>query len=484
MADKDKKSKNEFGSVEKVINVIKPMEDIERLRANDRAKIDTLFNGKRPYTKEEEEKNQIPVNVNWGMGKKVMRDANNQVNSALLHPGTLFQCTLEHGQVDKRDEWSQSFTKNIHIPLQRGKSGKKHASLMKNRNASLCMHGIGALMWYNPFRWMARFVGLEDLLIPTETYSDFSNLRYFAVNLYLTTGELMDMTYGDTVKPGWNKKMVDGILKAMKEVHSEGIPPTWRDQPEAMQNVLKENRGYYYSDAIPKIRCRWFFYQKIDEPKKWYRVMILREAYGEVKPSMDFLFDGQDEPFADDIDQILSVQYGDNNFVAPLKFHAVRGLGVDLYAPIEELNRLFCEFIWAVHIDFRILFRIKDPADRDRLKQIVLSQFGTIPEGMEMLKREERYQIDPSLFDQAVGVMRDNLQESSSSFVKDTNDGTEKEMTAKEATIRLNQANSMVSSMLQSLYFQEGFYYEEIVRRFCRNDKDDPEVAAFRKRCI
>jgi hypothetical protein len=484
MADKKNKDKREFGTCEKVVAVIKPMEDIERYRAEDRAKINNLFNGKRPYTKEEEEKNQIPVNVNWGMGKKVMRDANNQINSALLHPGILFNCALEKGQIDKRTEWSAKFTDNIHIPIQRGKSGKKHSWLMKNRNASVCMHGIGAMMWINQQKWMPRFVGLEDLLIPTETYCDFSNMRYFAVNMYLTTGELIDMTFGDYAKPGWNKEMVDGILKSMKNLTSEGVPPTWRDQPEAMANIWKENRGWYYSDATPKVRCRWFFYQEIDNPKKWYRVLILREAYGDVKPSTGFLFDGSDEPFADDIDEILQVQYGDNNFVAPLKYHVVRGLGVDLYAPIEELNRLFCEFIWAVHIDFRILFKIKDPADRDRLKQIVLSQFGTIPEGMEMLKRDERYQVSPDLFNEAVGVMRDTMQESSSSFVKDTNDGTEKEMTAKEATIRLNQANTMVSSMLQSLYLQEGFYYEQVVKRFCYEKSTDPQVKTFQEKCI
>lgn len=473
---------NEFGTCEKILKVIQPMQDIERLRAADRAKVDALMNGRPPYTAAEVEKNNIPVNVNWGMGKKILRDANNQVNSALLHPGTLFTCTLEAGQQDKRDEWSQAFTKNIHIPLQRGVSGKKHGYLIKNRNASVCLHGIGAMLWPNSFRWMPRFVGLEDLLIPTETYCDFSNMRYFAVNMYLTPGELMDMTQGDMVHKGWNKNMIAEILKNMEQTEAEGVPPTWRDQPEAMQNVMKENRGFYYSDATRKIRCHWFFYQQIDKPKKWYRMLVLREAYGDVKPDQGFLFDGSSEPFADDIGQILSVQYGDNNFVAPLKYHAVRGLGVDLYAPIEELNRLFCEFIWAVHVDFRILFKIKDPQDRDKLKQIVLAQFGTIPEGMEMLKRDERYQVSPELFAEAAGVMRSTLQESSTSFVKDVNESS-KVMTAKEATIRSNEANILVSSMLQSLYFQEGFYYEEVVRRFLKKDSADPEVVEFRNRC-
>lgn len=484
-ADKNSSDKKEFGTIQKVLSVIKPCEDIERLRAIDRAKIDRLMNGQPPYSPDEAAKNQIEVNVNWGLGKKIMRDANNQVNSALLHQGIMFNCFPEQGQIDKRDEWSMAFTKNIHKPLQRGQSGIRHNYLIKNRNASLTLHGPGALLWVNPFRWMPKFVPLEDLLIPTETYCDFSNLRYFAVNMYLTVGELIDMTRGDSVVPGWNKPMVDSILKNQKSAPPEGFSSTWRDQPEAMEQVFKENRGWYYSDATPKIKCRWFFYQEVDKPKQWYRLLLLREAYGEIRPDEGFLFDGSDTPFADNISQILNVQYGDNNFVPPLKHHAVRGLGVDLYAPIEELNRLFCEFIWATHLDFRMLFRIKDPNDRDRLKQIVLSQFSVLPEGLDIVKREERHQISPELFDQAANVMRDTLQESSSSFIKDTSASESgNRTTATEATIKSNQANTLVSSMLQSLYLQEGFYYEEVVRRFCRKDSADPEVKQFREDCL
>jgi|SRR5579872_3029114 len=483
-ADDDKPDDftNEFSSVEKVLGVIKPMEDVERLRASDRAKIDGLFNGKRPYTDEECEKHGIVINVNWGEGKRIMRDAMNQLNQALLHPGILFNCTLEDGQLDKRDEWSQKFTANIQKPLQRGESGRKHYYVIKNRNATIAMHGIGALLWANDFRWMPRFVGLEDLLIPTETYCDLGNCRYFAVNQYLTPGELIDIMDGDKTKPGWNKKMIEKILVAMKGIYSEGVPPTWRDQPEAMTNIWKENRGYYYTDAVPKIRARWFFYQQVDEPKKWFRKMILREAYGDVKPSSGFIFD-ETEPFAENISEILNLQFGDNNYVAPLKYHSVRGLGVDLYAPIETLNRLRCEFVQSVFEHLKMYFRIQDPSDRDRLKQIVLSQYGVLPEGLQIVPRADRQEIDSNLVQEAIGQMGQIMQTNASSYVASPDDGSEKTMTAKEATIKLNQANVMVSAMIVALYLQEGFYYQEIVRRFCKKGSSDPEVKAFQKAC-
>lgn len=479
-----KAKKKVFKDAASVTNVIQPMQNIERLRANDRAKIDALFNGKRPYSEEEVKKFNIQINVNWGTGKRVMRDANTQLNSALLHPGTLFTCAPEKGQVDKRDAWGQIFTTNIHKPLQRGHTGQRVYFTIKSRNASICMHGIGALLWTTNFKWMPRFVPMEDLLIPTGTYCDFGNLRYFAVNEYLTPGELVDMAMGDNAHPGWNRKMVEGILDSMREQFSESFPSTWRDQPEELEQIFKGNHGYYYSDAVPKIRARWFFYQEVDKPNKWYRCMILREAYGDVKPDEAFLFDGTDRPFANNISEILAVQYGDNNLVPRLKFHDVRGLGVDLFGPVETLNRLQCQLVQSTFEHLLMYFRIQDPNDRDRLKQIVLSQYGVLPEGLNIVPRQDRHQIDPNLVDNAMNQMRQYMQESSSSYVQNIQDGTNKEMTAREATIKLNQATVMVSSMLQSLYLQEGFYYEEIVRRFCNKASSDPDVKKFQSDCI
>lgn len=478
-------SPSEFGTPPKVTNVVQLMQNVERTRAQDRALIDALFNGQRPYSDDEVKKFNIQVNVNWGKGKRIMRDANTQLNNALIHTGALFTCTLQEGPVEKRDEWSQLFTKNLHKPLQKGISGKKNFYLIKNRNASVALHGIGALMWSSPNRALPRFVALEDLLIPTNTLVDFSNMRYFAVNLDLAIGELIDLTRSDDVLGAWNKPMIQEVLDSQVGIYNESTPSNWRDQPEAMEQVFFQNRGYYYSDATPKVRCVQFFYQEMDEPKKWYRVIYIKENPGGKVKDIDkkFLFDGTKTPFADDIGQILSVQYGDGNIVPPHRYHNVRGLGVDLYAPVETDNRLRCEFVQSVFEHMKMYFRIKDPADRDRLKAQILQQYGFIQDGLQIVKPEERHQIDAGLVDQGMEQMNEIMQESASSFIPgDT--GSERTMTAKEATIRANQASVLVSSMIGSMYLQEGFYYEELKRRFCNEHSTDPVVIRFRKQCI
>jgi hypothetical protein len=485
MADQPKQDdnkKSEFGTPQQVFDVCKSMADVEDKRASDRVKINSLFNGQRPYSKSDEEKYHIQVNVNWGEGKRIMMDANRQLNNALLHSGILFNCTLEEGRVDKRDEWSQVFTTEIHKPFQRGRSGKRHNFLIRNRNATVCMHGIGAMLWPNDHRWLARFVPLEDLLIPTDTYSDFSNLRYFAVNLYLTPGELVDMAFGDAENKRWDKKMVKGIMDANRKLYTESTSSTWRDQPEAMKQIHDQNKGYYYSDVVPKIKLRMFFWREVEKPKRWYRHIVLREGYEGVSTDK-FLYNGSGQVFADDIDHILNVQFGDANLTAPLKYHSVRGLGVDLFAPVETINRLRCDYVWAVFEHLRMLFKIQDPADRDRLKEVVLQQFGFIPDGLTIVPRDQRHQIDPRLVDDAMSQMRGLMQENSSAYVTDKDSGGEKEMTAKEAMIKLNQASAMVNSMLGSMYLQEAFYYQEEVRRFLVKNPSDEEVKDFQSAC-
>lgn len=475
-------SKAEFSTPEKVADVCKRMQDTENERATDRSQINVLFNGSRPYTKAEEEKYQIQININWGVGPRIMQDANRQLNNALLHTGTLFNCALEEGKLAKRDEWSQVVTKNIHIPLQRGSSGRRHHFLIRSRNATIAMHGIGALYWPNGFRWLARYVPLEDLLIPSDTYCDLSNLRYFAVNLYLSPGELADMTQTENRVKGWNDKLVKELLDENRDKHSDNSPSNWRDQPEAMQEIQKQNRGYNYSDAVPKIKLRAFFFQEIDKPNKWYRHIVIRETMSGGK-SDGFLYDGTGIVFADHIDHILNLQYGDSSLVAPLKYHSVRGLGVPLFGPVETLNRMQCEFVQHVFENLKMYFKINDPSDRDRLKQVVLQQYGFIPEGLSIVPQQERHMVDNNLVVTAMSQIRQIMQENSASFVQDIDKSSGKEMTAFEARARLNQVNVMVSGMLQMLYLQETFYYEEMFRRFCQKDSDDDEVKEFRSRC-
>lgn len=489
------KNTPDYGTPEAVLAAVELMQQPERIRASNRALINSLMNGRRPYTDAEVAEHQIQINVNWGEGSKILQDANRQINNALLHKGNFVTCTLLAGKIEKRYDRSSKFTANLNRVLKRGKSGKKYLFLLKNRNASLVLHGIGALMWPNDFDWMPKFIPLEDFLIPTGTIQDLTNLTHFAVNLYLTPYELMTMTHGNSEKAkesGWDLDVVSKILSTYGKLNKNNDQYNWVDRPEEMVNIWKQNQVVSDSDAVPKVHLVVWYYRSAvggsENKESWYRKICLKEvasAEGVDKLSISdkFVFDGGKREFANSIDRMVSIQYGDCNLVPPQTYHSTRGLGETLYAVIECMNRLRCQWMQHVFENMLMLIRVQNPTDRDRPKIFNLRPYGVIEQGVDIIPQQERHQIDPQLVQSAMAESRQLMSESSAAFVQDVDSGTSKEQTLGEAQIRLQSANKMVSSMLDMMYSLETFKDEEIVRRFLLPNSDDPDVIKFRERC-
>jgi hypothetical protein len=477
---------SDFDKPEQIKAICETLQTVENVRAKERAMVDILMNGKRPYSDDEVKKFNIRINVNWNEGNNILQDANRQVNNATLYVGRFFTAKCMAGPEEKRDEWGQKFTNYANRVLKKKVLGKKHLFLRKTRNASVCLHGIGPMMWMKDSDLLPRFVALEDLLIPTDTTLDLCNLQHFAINLYLTQGEFYDMTHGDKVDKGWNVQMVEKILNALVDPTKNVTLENAQEQPEKWQEQWKQNRCFYNSDAVPRVRLRMFLFK--DRQGKWYRRVVLRENPGTrieqlPKETVDQFVYTSKTVFADDIAEILHVQFGDCSIVPPLKYHSVRGLGTLLYGPCEMNNRLLCQKMQAAFDTLMQLLRIENPNDQIRQAIVQLFNYAVVEKGVGFVKGDERHTPDVALVDSAISSARQNMSQNSASFVQDINDGTDKEMTLGEAEIRANAANVMVGGMLQSMYGQEEYYFEELVRRLCMLNPTDPDIIKFQKDC-
>lgn len=108
-----------------------------------------------------------------------------------------------------------------------------------------------------------------------------------------------------------------------------------------MESLWKQRSTYLNSDAIPKLKITTFYHQD-GETGKWYRKVIVRENQSLPKETIDpdkFLYTS-DKPFANSIDEIIHIQFGDGSVVAPKKYRSVRGLFMLLYSIIELMNKL------------------------------------------------------------------------------------------------------------------------------------------------
>ena len=476
-------SDGNFSTPSDVLKIITDLELSLNDRSEDRAMINVQFNGGRPFTPAEEKEHQIQVNANFLEGYKIAQNGILQMNSALLYKDRFFTARCLRGKVTKRQQWSEKFTTNLHKSLKTGKSGKKFTYLMQNRNATLVLHGVGALWWSNNYEWMPKFVALDDLLVPTDTALEFSDeLGHFGINSWLTPWQLFQMTQAEKSDPGWDKELAMAILKSMLE--SKNFTPDYFDQPEKIESLWKQRSVYLNSDSVPKVKITTFYHQD-PESGKWWRKVLVREnqSIGITSISTDkFLYQGKQE-FSDDIGKILHMQYGDGSVVAPFKYRSVRGLGVLLFSVIELMNRLRCQFTQHVFQNLVPLLRIDNPTDTDRPRMMQMQPYGVVEPGVSFVKADERHQIDPRLVQDSMSEFRQLMSESSATYVQEIDNGTNKAQTLGEAQIKLQSANKIVSSMLTGAYQQECFLFEEIIKRFLMKTSDDEAVKAFQMRC-
>lgn len=474
-------SQPEFDTVESIRKVVDNMQIIENERARDRALIDTLANGERPYSAQEVAEYQVQFNINWGDMNKTLRDANAQVNGALLFKPTLFTATSKGGQLDKRDEYSQKFTTKINDQLILDEQGSKFRYLIKSRNASVVLHGPGIMYWPNSYCPLPSFCPLENFLVPTDTLLDFSNCSYFNIKTELTPFELFERTHGEVVDKNWKMEQVDAILEGLEEIGTLNTENyDWVTHPEKMQELFKQNRCYLNSDAVAKVKLDYFFSKENDG--NWYLKIFMRIAVGEADAD-EFIY-ASEQPFADSLCKILHIQYGDNSIVPPQKYHSVRGIGAMIYSASWAMNMFRSDLFQHAKEQMRMYLKIEAPADKARENMVNLQQYGIVEDGVSFVPQSERHQIDTPLVDNVLAQCRQNITDNSSAFVQDIDNGSEKEQTLGEAKIRQMTANNNVSTLLTMMYFQEVPAYQEIVRRYLAPNSGDAGIEAFQKSCI
>lgn len=465
-----------FSDPEKISTLIMKFKEADLPRAQNRANIQRLFNGEKPYTDQQAIENSIQTNVNFLEGTRIMHDARSQWNNAFLKTSNFFTVSLTKGDPLKRRTYGNQITANINRIM---KNSAEYMETFQAVGANIFLHGPGPSMWEKNDYWCPKAIGIEDLKFPSNTLKSFSNLSHFAIYKELSYGELYKLTHGKNTDPGWNMKAVNKALAGIKNENTEfnNIDPTYN--PEAFAEKIKANIGYYDSDAVPTIKA-WEFYFHDDENDHWNRRIILDST---TKSDLEKEFLYEKDNYAKKHSEIIHVQFADGANKAPFYYYSVRSLGWLLYDVCRLQNRLRSKFNDAVFEQMLWYFYVASPEDRDRLQKIELSHMGIIPDGMTFVKAGDRFQPRADLVQMGLSQNRQNMSENSSSFTQDVNDGTQKEMTATETMARVNSASSMVSAMLNLAYGYEKFRYNEICRRFCLKSSSDPEIKKFQDKC-
>jgi len=465
-------------------------------RSLNRARINDLANGSPPYTAEEERENNIAVNVNFLEGTKLAHDARSQFSNAFQKPGQFFTCRTDMGPVHKRQNYGAIVSREINRIMKRSPI---YFEVLRSKFAQLILHGIGPSAWETRQFWCPDPIGIEDVMIPSNTLLTMKNLPFFAIFRSYTAEQLYRLTHGPKVDKAWQMENVNSVLKWADQETAKLSGSTWPQvwSPEKMTERMKEDSGLYASDAVPTIDT-WDFYFWNDEGKVagWNRRIVL-DAYGQpgvggVTPTRknigkenQFLYDPGDRKYGSKIGEIISYQFADLSAVAPFRYHSVRSLGFLLYAVCHLQNRLRCKFNEAVFENLMMYMRVKSMDDAERALKINLISRGIIDETVQFLSPQERWQINAQLAELGMAQNQQIINENSSSYVQSqgkTNPDVEK--TAFQVRAELNATTALISSALLQAYQYQTFEYQEIFRRFCIKDSRDVDVRTFRLNCL
>ena len=498
----------EFTHAQAVEQVVWQMRLADWPRAQNRARINNLANGWPPYSESEVSANKIAVNYNDLSLSNIAHNARRQLSNALITPDPLFTVELDHGPVYKRHDWAQTIQNKLNTII---RGCPLYMETRRSVFASLVLHGIGPSSWPDAYTWCPEADGVEDILVPSNTLVSRKNLPFMARFRQYTGRELWEMTHGPQVDPGWNvdlcEKAVRWVDQQAKQLMSASWPEVW--SPEKMEERIKQDGGLYSSDAIPTVDVfEFLFWHDDGERSGWHKKVVL-DAWGEPgvggaggmllsdsRPSKkngkhgvwnfdktEFLYDSDDRKdpiFCERLDQAIHFQFADCSCVAPFRYHSVRSLGFLLYSICHLQNRLNCKFDEATFEQLMQYFRVTNPADAERAWKVDLTDKKALPDGLQFVKRDERWEVDGQLIQMALTKNRQIMADNSASFTQDFDFESGENETATRTMAKVNNSAALVNGMLNQAYNYQKFQYDEICRRFCLPNSRDPEVRKFR----
>jgi hypothetical protein len=477
-------------------------------RGENRALINDLFNGMPPFTEQEVDEQGQNTNINTLHGVKIAHDARRQFTQAFIVPDPLFSINVDGGPAWKRQEYSQIITKEANKIV---KGSQFFMETQRSTIAQNVLHGIAPTSWSDRTSWCPRSDGIEDVLLSSNTLLSMENLNFFARYRSYTVRELWDKTHRGDVDAGWNVELVERACKWVDE-KAQGLlgnqwPEVW--SPEKMGERIKQDGGLYGSDAVPTIDVYDFFYWDDDKGRSGWRRKMILDAWGfpavggslrDIKGSSpdrsrygmnrsDFLYDSErrnDPIYAEKLENIIHFQFADCSSVAPFRYHSVRSLGFLLYSICHLENRLACKFNDSVFESLMQYFRVNNMGDAERALKIDLTDRRPLPDGVQFVPPQERWKVDQSLIQMAMGVNRQILGENSENFIHAFDNERAASETATRTMSKMSNSASMVSAMLGQAYVYKTFQYREILRRLCMSsvDSDNVDANKFRSACL
>jgi hypothetical protein len=471
------------------------------VRGKNRARINDLFNGVKPFASDEENK----VNVNFLEGTSLAHDARSQLSGIFLKPGQYFRLTTDYGtKANKRPTYAAIATKEMNRIMKRS---LPYFECFRGKFAMDVLHGIGPAVWPNEESWCPEEQGIEDIGIPSNTRLSMKNLPFFYVYRSYTVPELKRLTRNEAEakKVGWNVDLVNQCIEWVDKQSTQLMGSNWPEvwSPEKVSERMKGDGTFYSSDSVPTIDAFDFYYWSDDGGVEGWRRRIILDAWStpagpnqsggrnamERKKDSDFmrgdfLLNSKDRVYGSKVSEIVSFQFADLSSVAPFRYHSVRSLGYLLYAACHLQNRMRCRFTAAAFEAAMQYFRVNSTDTMERALKVDLVDKGIIDPSVQFVPQAERWQYDTEMMEMFMRENRSLIDKHSSSYTAQAAQSPGDRKTKFQVMAETSQATALVTSALMQAYQYQEFEYREIMRRFFIRESRDPDVKEFRAACL
>lgn len=472
-----------WSTPQQCLNTIQAGDASNWAQSENRRRINAQANGAPPLDEKTAKDIGLKVNVNWGELIVPLAHARRSYEDAVIGQERYFKASLPYAPAEKQTEWGLSVTNYANDLLKEDEDiAPELDCLHQYRISALVCHGVAPCVWYRDDDILPEFVELSDFRVPTDATTSFKRMEWFAVRHLHTPGELYRRALGENTVPGWNRQAVRKIMTQYHNVNYAEVTYTWETAPEKMEELIKQNLGYYSSDAMPTVPLWYFYFQDSDGGNNWYLKVVPDRGTQFNIGQEEFLFES-DKPVADRLSHLLHVQFGDINNAAPFLVHSVRSLGFMLMDPTFWSNLTRCRVLQHLHEHMNVWLRVISPSGRERAQKIELYDKAVIPEGVSIVPQTERHQIDKGLVDTVMAGLKQLQMEASASYTHELDTGTQKEQTATETMANLQRVNAMMSGLLGRFFRREKYFCREIARRMCLKNTTNPKAREFQSRC-
>lgn len=457
------------------------MRTADGIRARNRAKVQGLIDGNRPYPQAAlvNAGQGWRANVNYREAEGIVQAQRTPYYDLVTEVNPCIQVVIDYGAMHKRQEWQNIVADEFHRTLFGWDSWDWHIQL---RQSEELVHGWGCHLTMDAFDWRVSTKCMRDVLFPDNTTSDLEDLEFFCVRDQVKAHKLYEAIRNPAAATlmGWN---VDEVKKAIIEAAQTKAGHGNRQvtEEEVQQRLKNGDMGFGYNGATALTLNHLFVreYGTRRRPGGISHYIIVENA----THALDFLYKRR-QRFAD-FSQIL--HFFPFDIGSDGTIHSIRGLGVRFFPFCELFNRLKNHMVDNVLINSGILLtQSGNGVDMTRLQLTRIGAMNILPAGLNPA------QWRPMDLSQGPIPLTRELQNTMSENTKtyrQTMADVQHERTATEVAISNADTAKLAKSAHNMEYRSLHKLYREQLRRLCNPDittahRGGIEAVAFQNRCF